>query len=38
MSAAKDEDHKAYLTRALDRAKATPSEPAEDFVRGPRRR
>lgn len=38
MGAAKDEDHKAYLTRALDRARATPSEPAEDFVRGPRRR
>ncbi|MCC6653434.1 MAG: S41 family peptidase [Candidatus Eisenbacteria bacterium] len=38
MGTAGDEDYKAFLTRALDRAKATPSDPAEDFVRGPRRR
>ncbi len=38
MGTAGDEEHKAFLTRALDRAKATPSDPAEDFVRGPRRR
>ncbi|MBI5169995.1 MAG: S41 family peptidase [Candidatus Eisenbacteria bacterium] len=33
-----DEDHRALLNRALERAKATVSDPAEDFVRGPRRR
>ncbi len=33
-----DEDHRAMLNRALDRAKATVSDPADDFVRGPRRR
>jgi hypothetical protein len=34
---AKDEDRKALLGRALELAKATPSDPAEDFTRGPRR-
>lgn len=33
-----DDDHRALLGRALDRAKATASDPADDFVRGPRRR
>lgn len=33
-----DDDHRALLGRALDRAKATASDPAEDFSRGPRRR
>lgn len=36
--AATDDDDRARLDRALERAKATPSDPAEDFVRGPRRR
>ena len=33
-----DDDHRALLGRALERAKATASDPADDFVRGPRRR
>ncbi len=38
LESAKDEDRKAQLMRALERAKATPSEPAEDFARAARRR
>jgi len=33
-----DADHKALLARALEVAKQTPSDPAEEFTRGPRRR
>lgn len=36
--AATSDDDRGRLDRALERAKATPSDPAEDFVRGPRRR
>jgi hypothetical protein len=38
LESAKDDDRKALLGRALEVAKATPSDPAEDFIRGPRRR
>lgn len=37
-ASATGDDDRARLDRALERAKATPSEPAEDFVRGARRR
>jgi hypothetical protein len=30
---ATDEEHKTLLGRALERAQATPDDPAEDFVR-----
>lgn len=35
---ATDDERKAALQRAIDRAKTAPGDPAEDFVRGPRRR
>ena len=35
---AASDDDRARLDRAMERAKATASDPAEDFVRGPRRR
>ena len=37
LAAATDDDRKAYLQRAIDMAKQTVSDPAENFVRGPRR-
>ena len=37
LASAADDDRKASLQRALEKAKQTPSDPAEDFVRGPRR-
>jgi hypothetical protein len=33
-----DADRKALLERAIERAKQDPSDPAEEFMRGPRRR
>jgi retinol-binding protein 3 len=38
LESAKDDGRKAALGRALERAKATPSDPAEDFTREGRRR
>jgi hypothetical protein len=38
LASATDSDRKALLQRAIDRAKQTPSEPAEEFTRMPRRR
>jgi len=38
LESAQDDERKALLGRALDRAKATPSDPAEDFTRAARRR
>ena len=38
LASAQDDARKAALGRALDRAKATPSEPAEEFTREGRRR
>jgi retinol-binding protein 3 len=38
LESAQDDERKALLGRAIERAKATPSEPAEDFTRAARRR